>query len=315
MIKLRHAIAPTLLAALLAGCGGGSSQEVVPPPTDADQLLLNQTLTGFPHKIDLYVPKNPTRVVIFLHGGGGSKEGIANSIGLISGDTPTFGTVNWSALESRGIVAVVPQGQNLASAPNAPTWSNYVMDSGVDDVAFLKALVKKVHDDYGSSVPVSVVGHSNGAMMANRMWCEQPDTFNVVVALAGPASEHFLTNACNPGTPKPYLGIVGDNDDVLQASTNNWTDTTWTLNFLVTLGPAMLDPKLMGEWTQFVARAGNVCNQTPNIANATVSGGYTSWTACGGLLHVDQANGQGHTLGMPNAAFTSKVLDFIVAND
>ena len=49
------------------------------------------------------------------------------------------------------------------------------MSSGQDDVSFLRALVSHLRGSL--SLPrMYLTGHSNGGMMANRMWCETGDS-------------------------------------------------------------------------------------------------------------------------------------------
>lgn len=45
---------------------------------------------------------------------------------------------------------VVPQGQHVASAPRADTWSNHAMSSGQDDKAFLQSLAAQIRARYGT---------------------------------------------------------------------------------------------------------------------------------------------------------------------
>lgn len=322
MPSIRHALAlaAPLALTVLAGCGGGSSaqNDIDPPPTGA-QLLRDQTIAGYPHAVDIYAPANPARVVVFLHGGLGSKERFAYNMGLTSSaDAATTGTVNWTWLAERQVVAVVPQGQALPNAPLATTWDNHVMDSGADDVGFLRALVARVRADYGS-VPVSIVGHSNGGMMVNRMWCESPGTFDVHVALAGPASSFYLAPAtpCAPTSFKPYLGYVGDSDQILGGS-ENWTQQVWELDRFDN-AQAFVNPEVIGEWAQFVERAGRVCGETPQLASGTTSGIVTTWQACGGRLRVQRATGLDHDLGAPSSSdptvLSDRALDFITARE
>ncbi|MCP5286160.1 MAG: hypothetical protein H6933_14820 [Burkholderiaceae bacterium] len=321
MPSIRHALAAAaaLSLILVAGCGGGSSAQNEAPPPAGAQLLQDRTLSGYPQAFDVYAPASPSRVVVFLHGGLGNKERFAYNMGITSSaDAATTGTVNWSWLAARGVVAVVPQGQALPNAPLATTWNNHVMDSGVNDVAFLQALVTRLRADYGN-LPVSVVGHSNGGMMVNRMWCESPQTFDVHVAFAGPASSYYLDAAtpCAPSTFKPYLGYVGDSDQILGGS-QNWTQQVWELDRFNN-AQAFVNPEVIGEWAQFVERAGRVCGATPALDGGTTSGIITTWQACSGRLRVQRATGLDHDLGAPSASdptvLSDRALDFIIARE
>ena len=187
-----------VLAFASAACGGSSdSAKDNGVAGGSGDLLLDETVGSFPHRIDMYVPKGATRAIVFLHGALGAKETFAYYVG-VSGDrdTPTQDAANWDWLSEHKVIAVVPQGQHLPDVPRQTTWSNYVMDSGQDDVAFLRALAQELRERFGVK-QVSLIGHSNGGMMTNRMWCESPDTFDAFIALSGPASCAFSSPGKN----------------------------------------------------------------------------------------------------------------------
>ncbi len=56
--------------------------------------------------------------------------------------------------------------------------------SGVDDVAYLSALLDEARSLYPVST-VALVGHSNGGYMSYRLGCETPDRIDRIVVLAG----------------------------------------------------------------------------------------------------------------------------------
>ena len=54
-------------------------------PTPTVVVRKDIKLAGFPHLIDIYAPTNAKRAFVFLHGGGGSKEGaLTHEIGIAS---------------------------------------------------------------------------------------------------------------------------------------------------------------------------------------------------------------------------------------
>ena len=58
--------------------------------------------------------------------------------------------------------------------------------NNIDDVAYIRGAVRDLTAKYGvDSARVFGIGHSNGAMMAQRMVCES-DVFAAVVAISGP---------------------------------------------------------------------------------------------------------------------------------
>jgi poly(3-hydroxybutyrate) depolymerase len=290
-----------------SGGSGGSSGSGM----SGNQLLSNQTVGDFPHQIDMYVPEGATRAIVFLHGALGSKESFAYNVGVTDDrNRPTFEGTNWDWLTEHRVIAVVPQGQHLADAALQTTWSNYVMDSGQDDVAFLQALAAEIRDRFGVS-EVSLAGHSNGGMMTNRMWCESPETFDAFIGLSGPASEHFLMpgQECAPSEFKPFFGMVGELDDILQV-TGNFSEPTYTLVGEDAVN--YLDPVLIGEWAQHVSRAKDVCGATPALEDVVTKDDVETWVDCDGSLQVYDALNLSHGLGMPNADAPTQISDMIV---
>jgi poly(3-hydroxybutyrate) depolymerase len=279
--------------------GGGDG--AAPAPTLV--VLTNLKLAGFPHPIDVYAPTNAKRAFVFLHGGGGSKEGaLTNEIGIAS-DSPGGGA---PVLDETWLIAhettfVLPQGQAVPGAPKAPTWSNLVMTSGEDDVAFLTALSAALRDGtLAASVPkaahVHLAGHSNGGMMANRMWCEQPLAFDAYGAISGPASTALTKAACQPRAAKPFLAVIGDQDTIVQ-SKGAWAKPTWSINSCLQSGSgdAFVDPELQNDLSFFEEIRVPAACDIPAAAPVTSSdGARTSWTACDGKLRLERINGADH---------------------
>lgn len=327
MSRLSPALSLSLLVvATLAACGGGgdsappasadaTASEVQPAEsggTRATALRLVQrprdpvaahrldsfSLPGFASAVDVYRPAGATRAVVFLHGGGGTRQAMAYQMGLKTtvGAAPTLATVNWAALTSAGVIAVFPQGQSISG--DARTWRNHAMESGQDDMTFLKSLAAALRVRYGIS-DVALVGHSMGGAMVNRVRCEAPETFQSYVSISGPASSHYL----NAGTPcsgsgqAPYYGLFGSADTVIPGA---WDAPTWLISPSVTaLQPdAFVNPVMVGEWQAFQHRAQSMCGETPALAaQAASQGAAARWVACGGRLQVQLAIGAGHDIG------------------
>lgn len=256
--------------------------------------------------MDLYIPSNATSAIVFLHGGGGSKEGFAYNLGIkTTSNSVTYAMTSAAQtwLSQEKVIAVFPQGLTVGGFNW--TWNNHVMNSGADDVAFLQNLVAALKSD--STLPaiskVYIVGHSNGGMMANRMWCESPNTFDGYVALAGPPGIYYNTsgsNPCNPTSLKPYMGVVGDHDTVLQ-STSNMNATAWTINSsLVTNSSAWVDatPQVLNDKIYHTHRVSLKCSGS--VGTPTTSGQLTTYSDCSGsvkLVVIAQAAGGGSTSG------------------
>lgn len=269
-----------------------------PITSPALQTAANQldsfTLPGYPHAVDVYRPNGATRAIVFLHGGGGTQQTMAYQMGLKTTyeDPPTQATVNWAALANAKVIAVFPQGQSMTG--DARTWNNHTMDSGQDDVGFLRSLSAALRARYGIS-QVALAGHSMGGAMVNRMRCEASEPFQSYVSISGPASSFYLgtDTACARGTQSSYLGLFGSADPVIPGA---WDAPTWLVNLsVVGFAPtAFVNPLMVGEWQAFQHRAQLMCGETPSITGQSGSTAAPRWSACGGRLQVQLAMGADH---------------------
>jgi len=309
--RVRALAVTTMLAsvALLSACGGGSDNNVAPSGTD--ELITDAKVTGHEQvALNIFKPKGATRAIVALHGGGGNNVSISYQLGLNTSQTDlASSTINWTWLENNHVMLVFPQGQHIAGQDGATTWSNRVMTSGQDDVDFLKKLADKLRADYGIS-KITLMGHSMGGAMTNRMYCESNDTFDSYVSLAGPASVDFYTGAatCHPTVnaagntivPAPYMGIIGDSDPVMKTfdpitGDPNWGDDLWTINQLLiySAGPAWVNDQVINEQVQQQVRATAMCSETV-AASPSNSGNVDTWSNCGGKLVLKRIHGAGH---------------------
>lgn len=127
-------------------------------------------------------------LVVVLHGGFQSGEKMAESLPLAK------------LAEKGGFNVIYPTGVPLRlkrSGPlisrnggmngwNAGLAGHGMLDTSVQDVAYLEALIRSlVRKGIADPDRVTVVGHSNGAMMAYRLVCERPGLVQSVVAVAG----------------------------------------------------------------------------------------------------------------------------------
>jgi len=310
------------LIIFIVSCGGGGESSVTTnPPTPAVKVESDLKLAGFPHQIDIYNTSAANKAVVFLHGGGGLKYEFAFELGLnLVDEPPTTASVNWAWLNTNKILAVFPQGQAIPAAPSAYTWDNHVMVSGEDDTAFLQSLAGYIKSQYGIS-DIYLAGHSNGGMMVNRFWCESPDTFKAYISLSGPASSYYLPSGstpCKPGITKPYYGIVGGQDNVLQVA-GNWDKPTWTLSPSMinsTNSPAYVDPIstiFIGEWSsQQLIRSPLMCNEAPVLADGISNGVIATWNNCNGRLKLQEVLLGAHTIGSLETQSGQKMRDLIM---
>ncbi|MEE3852940.1 PHB depolymerase family esterase [Gordonia sp. LSe1-13] len=146
---------------------------------------------------EMYRPaglSGPSPLVVVLHGGYGSGRQAENSY-------------HWDAQADRGrFVAVFPDG--VGRSWNAGTCCGPAQQRGVDDVAFIRAVVERA----AAVQPIDrsrifVTGMSNGAMMAYRLACET-DLFAAVAPVAG-----TVVTDCDDAGPTSLLHIHGTADE------------------------------------------------------------------------------------------------------
>jgi polyhydroxybutyrate depolymerase len=88
---------------------------------------------------------------------------------------------------------------------NAGDCCGYAHTHGVDDTAFMKALVAAV--DPGHARPVYVVGYSNGARLAYRVACTDPSLFDAYAAVKGGPNP-----SCMPSRPVTIAQLASLDD-------------------------------------------------------------------------------------------------------
>jgi len=315
---------------VLTGCGGGGGSDdsqaaaassahdvqalaVTRPqamPT-VNTLSTKVVLPGFPHQIDIYQPAGATRAIVFLHGQNGRNYSIAYSLGLNKwGTTPTMNSVNWDWLTKNKVIAVFPQGQALPATPTSYTWSNRMMDSGQDDVAFLSALSAYLKNSYAIT-QVSLAGHSMGGMMTHRMHCEATTAYDAYVSTSGPGAPYYMnaSTPCSPSAPAPYLVLLGGRDTVITAfgGSGPWSPTPEQTE------AGLVNATLANELTRHQSRSTAVCGETPSIATRIEDTTGATWSNCSARTIyrlVDQAD---HTIPSFELYTGSKMIDTIAA--
>ncbi len=164
----------------------------------------------------VYVPASlpPTGarpLVVVLHGGLGNADRIYAG-GAEKG-------LNLNALADKdGFIVVYLNGTSVTKmmGPQFKGWNagggccGVPSAENVDDVGYIGRAVGYLADHYGvDRTRVFAIGHSNGAIMAQRMACET-DVFAAIVAVSGPLNLHIET--CPKGRGRRILAIHGAQD-------------------------------------------------------------------------------------------------------
>ena len=165
----------------------------------------------------VYAPAHPPApgaraLVVVLHGGLGNADRIESG-GAEHG-------LNLDALaEKDGFVVAYLNGTpvTLRLGPDYLGWNagggccGQSAANGIDDVGYIRGAVDFLAARYGiDPARVFVIGHSNGAMMGQRMICESA-VFAAAVAVSGPLNLDVQT--CPEAHGKRVLAIHGADDE------------------------------------------------------------------------------------------------------
>ena len=196
-----------LLAALLslpfAGCSlfgdvdldvDGVRAAYVDVPTDAGR---REALVVEPDALAAASDGSTFPMVVALHGFRSDAEQMARITGL--------------PLEARDRRFLAVFGVGLDKSWNAGSCCGSSATDGVDDVAYLQALVLTMLSRYPvDRARVYLLGYSNGAMLAYRFLCASPAIVTSVASVAG-----TNTTGCRMTEPRPFLQVSGDDDPIV----------------------------------------------------------------------------------------------------
>lgn len=174
--------------------------------------LIHLQFGGRDRSYQLHVPPavaGPMPLVLVMHGGGGSA-------------VPTIKMTRFDAqADQAGFLVVYPNGTDRSRALlkrmgksgfltwNAGTCCGYALVNHVDDVGFIRAVVKQVAHDYRIDPKrIYATGISNGGMMAYTLACEASDIFAAVGIVSG-----IITDTdCKPSHPVAVIDFHGSAD-------------------------------------------------------------------------------------------------------
>jgi polyhydroxybutyrate depolymerase len=253
-----------------------------PPPTSS--TVAPPTAAAAPitstHSIDVagvkrqWVQTSPaggldaaTRILVVLHGRVVSPQQEAQRDGFLPLVAPD------------NLELVYPAG--VGASWNAGTCCGPASTTGVDDVAFLRALVTAVDPQHAHSI--AMVGYSNGGRMAYTVACQSPnlvDGFAVVGALP--------MATCTLAHPVTVLQVAGTADAVVP--------------FVATAGAATAGPNV----TDLVAALRTLDGTTPAAAtwqSGTVT--MSTWTSSSTRIRVGLAAYEGGTHAWPGGDATT----------
>lgn len=271
---------PTSTAPTAAVDGSGVAAGVDPTGEVVHGEL--QTADGRTRTYRLYRPTHRAAdapLLVALHGGLGNGDQFAATSGYER------------LAEANGFVVVFPDGTPTAVGQRNLVWNGggccaAAVRNGVDDVGFLRTLIAKLGASEGiDPTRVLVTGHSNGAIMAFRLACEDADQ---VVAVAGQAGTLFV-DSCRPSRPVSALDLHGTADTNLPLAGGVGADSLVGADFppvrdgLATLAKAAgctgPTPPTSRPTTQADVRAEDwgPCPDGVDVELVTVEGATHSW--------------------------------------
>jgi poly(3-hydroxybutyrate) depolymerase len=190
-----------LAAAKTAGCGKANTMK-----SGKYSLTVNNKQRDYILQLpESYNKDNPYRLIFGWHWLAGSMNDVAQGR-MIAG--PHYGL---QALANNTVIFVAPNGQNLG-----------FINGGDEDVKFADAILKTIEADLCIDEKQRYSnGFSFGAAMSYTLASKRPKVWRAVAVLSGGIMS-------NPGTPKEavaYLGVDGNNDEVIGKAGYNVRDT------------------------------------------------------------------------------------------
>jgi polyhydroxybutyrate depolymerase len=161
-----------------------------------------------------YDGSTPLPLVVAMHSYGSDGAGLESYFGLDP------------AADERGLFVVYPDGTVDASGRrffSATGACCDFYDTGVDDVAFVEALIDRIESTYAIDTSrVYAIGHSNGGFMSYRLACDLSERFAAIVSLEGAMWDD--PTRCHPTAPVAVLEVHGTDDVIISPAGGDVVD-------------------------------------------------------------------------------------------
>ena len=161
-----------------------------------------------------YEASRPLPLIVALHGYTGSGSNEESYFGLDP------------VADERGFFVVYPDGTVDQAGNRFFDATDACCDffgTGVDDVAFIDALVDHIESNYAiDPARIYSVGHSNGGFMSYRIACDLSSRFAAIVSLEGAMWND--PSRCKPTAPVAILEVHGTDDVVISPAGGNVVD-------------------------------------------------------------------------------------------
>ena len=193
----RTALAVAL--AVVAGCSDSSSVSSPRPAVQHGELTLDAVVRTYRVYSPITLGRHVKAPLVLVLGGYGNSADEMVAVTEFDREAATGDFV-------------VAYAEGIGGSWNAGFCCGRTARDGVDDVAFLSALIDRLQVDYGIDPDrVYVAGVSVGAMMAYRLGCEAAQRIAGVGAVAGA----MILDDCQPARPVPVIEIHGTEDPLV----------------------------------------------------------------------------------------------------
>jgi polyhydroxybutyrate depolymerase len=200
-----------LLSLLSFNCISGSGRNRSQTPGDSNPAKYDYSSSIFSgglqrtynvHVGSSYDKTRPTPLLIVLHGGGGTGQGMVKLTG--------FNAV----ADRESLIIVYPDGfEKHWNDGRGVQWQAQI--ENVDDVGFISALIDHLSDELNIDAKrVYVTGISNGGMMSHRLGCELSQKITAIAPVASNIPVN-MASIWAPSRPVSVLIINGTEDPLV----------------------------------------------------------------------------------------------------
>jgi polyhydroxybutyrate depolymerase len=181
-----------------------ATQPSVPPTEPSHTDFITIESGGHDRFALVHVPEHQLTLmplVIALHGSSSSGETLQAETGFDN------------TADTNGFIIVYPEGLRINGEQswNSGQCCEPATSAAVDDVAFIRDLIVQLAMTYPvDTTRVFVTGHSNGAIMAQKLACQITDRITAIASVAGALDD---AGSCHPSRPISVLEVHGTADE------------------------------------------------------------------------------------------------------
>lgn len=177
---------------------------------------------------------------------------------------------------AQGFIVLHPEGTGAPRGWNAGACCAPASTSGVDDVAFVDAMLAAVRSRYCvDDARIYAMGFSNGGFLAHRLACERADVFAAVASVAGVLG----LDACAPSRPVAVMQVHGTHDLVVpyDSRLSAFASVPATLARWQQLNACAATTTSVFEAGEASCRAYDGCAAGGELVHCVVDGGGHQW--------------------------------------